>query len=236
MKNSRDNILKRSSHLYDQIYEVLWQRILDGTIGPGSKIRDTAWAKLLGVSRTPVREALRKLEHDGLLESQHHGGYKFRQPESCELANLYECRAVLEGLAARGAADKISSAQIDELGKIAKSASDAVDDADYETALERNTRFHQKIIVICGNPYLEKLLSSLRRMILFNRSILLKSAQLSSGSPRHYAEHLESTQRDHQAILNALRNHDAIASETQMREHLFRTAADMQNLLATVDH
>lgn len=225
-------MLKRQGPLYEQIYEVLWQSLLDGEIGPGTKIRDTEWAARLGVSRTPVREALRKLEHDNVLEAQDHGGYRFRRLEPAELIELYDCRAVLEGLAAAKAATRVTADDIAALSALQQETQGTVERGDFQAALELTTAFHQRIIDASGQPHLSKLLHSLKRMTLLARALLLSSAQRSRDSHQAYADHMAAVLLDHDAILAALRTGDADSSERLMRNHLARTATDMQALIA----
>src|SRR3546814_13657242 len=139
-------MIKRTGPLYDEVYEVMWANILSGQIEPHERIHDTDWAAKLNVSRTTVREALRKLEHEGMLLPMSHGGYRFREVTSEDLRKLYQCRAVLEGLAAQQAAVNLSASQIRNLGSLIVAAEAKIKGYDFDEALKPNTKFHDVIL------------------------------------------------------------------------------------------
>lgn len=221
--------LNRVGPLYDQVYEVLWARILSGEIGHGTRLSDLEWSAKLNVSRTPVREAMRKLQQDGVLLPLTRGGYEVRRMQAQDLQSLYRCRAVLEALAVREAAPNISPRQIEKLTKLVQQTKSALESRDFEKAFKLNTQFHEALVSFSGNPYLENLLKGLRRMILFARSSLMVAAH-DPKLAHEYAEHLSHTQRDHQQILDFLQKGNAQAAANQMQEHLFSTGDDMSDI------
>src|SRR5262245_27672557 len=103
------------SALVDQLAASLQARILSGEIASGTRLRKEALADEFGLSRTPVREALRKLESTGLIELRPNRGALVRHPTAREIREAYEVRAELEGLAAQLAAARIQDAQLDRL-------------------------------------------------------------------------------------------------------------------------
>src|SRR5215475_3778307 len=98
----------------DVVYGVLRRGILDGELAPGRRLRSDALATDLDVSRTPVREALRKLETEGLVVASRHG-VVVRQPTEQDLTEIFYMREALEGMAARLAAENATRAEVDEL-------------------------------------------------------------------------------------------------------------------------
>ena len=225
--------VNRSDPLYDQVYEALWSRIASGEIKPGSRLSDLQWSANLNVSRTPVREAMRKLQQDGVLLPLSRGGYEVLRISAQDLQKLYRCRAVLESLAVREATENITKRQLEKLKQLFEQTEQAVADKKFDQAFKLNTQFHQSIVQYCGNPYLQGLLSNLSRMILFARSSLMIAAH-NPDTVRPYAEHLESTQKDHREILELLSAGDAVAAARRMEEHLFATGENMGRIAKAI--
>jgi DNA-binding GntR family transcriptional regulator len=223
--------IERPEPLYDQIYEILWEKILSGEIAPGQRLSDVDWARRLDVSRTPAREAMRKLEQEGMLLPLPRGGYELRAVDPRDLRGLYRCRAVLEGLAAREAAATLSPPDCARLEQLIGTTERHVAARAYDDALKCNTKFHARIVEAALNPYLSRLLQSLRRLILFNRVSLFNAARLDPQAAGSYGGHIERTQRHHRVILQALRRGDAEAASALMQSHLFDTAEDMDRIL-----
>src|SRR3546814_19664183 len=103
-----------------------------------------------------------------------HGGYRVREVTSEDLRNLYQCRAVLEGLAAQQAAVNLSASQIRNLGSLIVAAEAKIKGYDFDEALKLNTKFHDVIIQSSGNEHLARLADVITKMILLNRLNLLK--------------------------------------------------------------
>jgi DNA-binding GntR family transcriptional regulator len=225
---------KRHDPLYEQIYEILWDKIIAGEIRPRERLRDVDWAAQLQVSRTPVREALRMMEHEGVLIALAHGGYEVRQVHPVDLIALYRCRAVLEGLAAREAAVRLSDAALAELEWMIEPSGALIVQGAFARSFQLNTDFHDRLVAASGNAHLVRLLQSLRRMILFIRSSLMNEVTLNERARADYAAHLERTHRHHRGLLEALRAHDAERADGLMRAHLFQTAQDMDDVLRQI--
>lgn len=225
--------VNRSDPLYDQVYEALWSRIVSGEIKPGTRLSDLQWSANLNVSRTPVREAMRKLQQDGVLLPLSRGGYEVLRISAQDLQKLYRCRAVLESLAVREATENITKRQTDKLEQLFEQTEQAVAEQKFDRAFKLNTQFHQTIVQYCGNPYLQGLLSNLSRMILFARSSLMIAAH-NSQIARPYVEHLESTQKDHREILDLLKSGDAGAAARRMERHLFATGENMGTIAKAI--
>lgn len=223
--------IERSDHLYDQIYEILWEKILAREITPGQRLSDVDWGRQLNVSRTPAREAMRKLEQEGILLPLPRGGYELRAVNPRDLKGLYRCRAVLEGLAAHEAASGLSAADCTGLEQLISTTERHVAARAFDDALKCNTEFHSRIIEAAENPHLVRLLQSLRRLILFNRVSLINVTRLSPQADLSYGDHIERTQHDHRSILQALRARDGALASSLMQAHLFRTADDMDRIL-----
>jgi DNA-binding GntR family transcriptional regulator len=110
----------------DAVYEALRQRIVDGKLAPGQRLRSDTLAMMLKVSRTPVREALRKLEAEGLIGHSPRGGLIVKQLSEDDLTEIFQIREALEGLAARLAADNATPSEITELHALIEDMQSAV--------------------------------------------------------------------------------------------------------------
>lgn len=221
--------VSRNGPLFDQVYDILWQRIIAGEITHGTRLSDLDWSKKLNVSRTPVREAMRKLQQDGILVQLDRGGCEIRRMSPNDLRSLYRCRAVLESLAVREAMDRFSEKEAKKLGELIDETQAALDSQEFDRAFALNTRFHNVILELSNNTYLKHLLTDLRRMILFARSSLMIAAHQSEIS-NSYAEHLHRVQVDHREILEAMIARDTDRAAARMQEHLFSTGDDMAAL------
>jgi DNA-binding GntR family transcriptional regulator len=223
--------LIRNEPLYDQIYDVLWQRILAMEIPAGARVRDVEWAEKLDVSRTPVREAFRKLQKDGVIEPVGHGRYILKRIDAEELRSLYRCRAVLEALAVRDLQGHVSAQDLARLEAIVQRTQTCLTERDFRAAYQLNTEFHGEIIVLAPNSHLHTLLATLRRLILYARSSLRDLIEANTPLTGMYADHLQRSQEHHVAIVGAIAAGTFDKAARQMEKHLFETAEHMADIL-----
>lgn len=188
-------------------YAQLLDEIRHGRLLPGDRLTETELAARLGISRTPVREAIRALESDGLVTHRPRVGATVRAMDSAEVTELYEMRAVLEGTAARFAARAAYDAEITEMAQINSAMSDAVGDVAQLTAL--NQRFHAMLLHAARNRFLVRSVESIQKTLLILGPSTLEETSRAKGA---LAEHA--------AIIVALRAHDGDAAETAMRAHI----------------
>ena len=224
--------LTRQEPLYEQVYELLWEKFLSGEISPGARIGDVEWAERLNVSRTPVREALRKIEHEGIIEAQDNGRYQVRDFQPHDVRNLYRCRAALEGIATFDAAERITAPDLKTLKVLVDKTEEAIASRADELAATCNTEFHGIIIAASANDDAARVLAFLRRTIQFSRSAVRSKTSESTLGRDHYFSHLSQVVHDHRRIVAALKAKDRETAEARMREHLLRTSQDMAMLVA----
>lgn len=187
-------------------YEKLLRAILDARLRPGDRIVETELASLLGLSRTPIREAIRQLESDGLVTHQPRIGATVRKLDYSEVNELYEMRAVLEGTAARLAARGASDIELSELDAINE---DMAGSSDTARLSELNSLFHGVILNAARNRFLVKSVSAVQKTLL-----ILGPSTLADDARARAANN------EHKAIVEALRARDGDASEAQMRAHI----------------
>ncbi|MFC7328325.1 GntR family transcriptional regulator [Marinactinospora rubrisoli] len=199
----------------DYVHEALRQEILDGTLPPGSAIGQEEIAARLGVSITPVREALRRLESDGLISYRAHRGATVSELGSDAVEELYLLRAAVEGLAARLAATRVTEDQLARLREVHERmlAADARSDA---RALAEDSRlFHQLVADIGGPAFLAAHIRSIRQ----NNPVPLSVSLWNTPENAHHF--LDA----HARLLRALQDRDAESAERVMAEHIRASAA-----------
>jgi DNA-binding GntR family transcriptional regulator len=187
-------------------YERLISAIRDGSLRPGDRLVETDLANRLGISRTPIREAIRQLESDGLVSHQPRIGATVRILDYSEITELYEMRTVLEGTAARFASRAASEVELTELEVINEEMRLAVDTAKLS---EANRQFHNVILNAARNRFLVKSVEAVQKTLL-----ILGPSTMEEGdrAAKAIAEHAE--------IVSALRARDADAAESCMRAHI----------------
>ena len=221
----------RAEPLHARTYDLLWQRLESGELASGARLRDTDWAARLGVSHTPVREALRKLAHDGALDPLDAGGYQVHRFTAGEITELYRCRAALEALAAEEAARRYGARLSAALTTNVTQAEAALATDDLEALQRLNGAFHDAVLEAAASPYLTRLLEQTRRLVRMARRQLLVRA-LSDNAPREeYRAGLARVLADHVALQRAIAEGDGARAGALMRGHLLATARDMGAVL-----
>lgn len=188
-------------------YERLLEEIASGQLPPGTRLREVELAGRLGISRTPVRDAIRQLEADGLVVHVPRAGATIRTLDYTEVMELYEMRAVLEGTAARLAARAASDVEIAELESLNEELAAAEGDARRSYLL--NKQFHRTLLDAARNRYLTRSVNSLEKTLL-----ILGPSTLSETDRAREAV------AEHAAVLEALRAHDGAGAEDLMRRHI----------------
>jgi DNA-binding GntR family transcriptional regulator len=188
-------------------YDLLRRAIIDGRFPPGERLTEVGVASLLGISRTPVREAIARLIKDGLLRNTRGVGIEVVDPRM-EFLDIYYIREMIEGCAARLAAMRATSEEAAEIVALAKE-SHATDPADVETRARLNEAFHLRIADAGHAPRLERLVRDYRDLFASPRMLKLYS----SAETRRALD-------DHRRIASAIAAGDGDAAELAMREHL----------------
>ena len=227
-KIGRDHTgLPARNHLFEQIHGILWEKIRSGEIESGQRLKDIEWARKLNVSRTPVREAMRKMQQEGVLVPLAQGGYEVRATSRVDLIELYRCRGALEALAADEAASHFDDAVAARFEALIARADDAIERGDLDAAFALNTEFHAAVLELSGNRHLGGLLGALQRLVMFYRAALLR---LSKDDPRTkslYLDRLRVKQDRHREIFAALRARDGARAAALMQAHVRETAEDL---------
>ncbi|HVB11179.1 MAG TPA: GntR family transcriptional regulator [Bacillota bacterium] len=212
--------LRRALPLFDQAYDAVVERILDGRLPLGSRLVESALAADLGTSRTPVREAIRRLERDGLAVRTPTGGVAVFQPQPEDVRQIYESRIAIEGMAAFLAASRSTPAEREVITGTVATLAEAYAAGDEAGVVRANTAFHDALLAACGNRYLQTLAAHLRHHVLLTRA--LDRAQ--HGDSASVLGH-------HRAILAAITAGDGPRARQLTEEHI-RSHADRSGAAA----
>ncbi len=202
--------LKRT-RLTDEAAQVLREAILTGEIASGTRLRQVQLATQLGISRTPLREALMKLEQEGLIELLPGGGLRVAVLNLDEAVELYDIREVLDGLAARLAAQRIDERGIRDLERHLMRMRECLTRQDAHTWFVAHVAFHDWIFRASGNGRLQALSSVVRLSIQRFHPVLLTT-------PNRPVE----AYQEHRDIFEAIQVHDPEAAERLARAHIAR--------------
>lgn len=187
-----------------------------GELPPGSRLAAPSLAKELGVSRSPVRDAVLQLVREGLAIEEFNRGAVVYLPSRSALVSLYHAREALEGMAARLAVDTISDAVLDELSAVLDDH-ESIDVDDFPRHIDLDSRFHRMIRDAAASPVLVKMLEEIQGQVI----VAMRSTNLSGGVHR--------ATTDHRAIVDALRRRDPDAAEKMARNHISRLRALLED-------
>lgn len=188
-------------------YELILDAIDSGALPPGTRLREVELAERFHVSRTPVREALKRLEATGLVVHEPHHGAVVAMLDHGQTVELYQVREVLEGAAARLAASQATPEEIEILREMLAQDHARVDDP---VALARGNRlFHRQLHLAARNRFLDTMLENMRRSLLLLAGTTLGQPE---RGPASLAEHGE--------IVAAIAAHDPDAAEAAARRHI----------------
>jgi DNA-binding GntR family transcriptional regulator len=172
--------------LREIVYEELKMQILKGQIVPGTRMMEVEMAEEMGVSRTPIREAIRKLEKEGLVTIEPRKGAYASQISTKDMVDILEVRQNMEGLAAHYAALRMSDEQKKRLGEIADSYNKAVVENNTPDMIAYDTAFHHLIVEGSGNKMLVHMIEQLQELVLRFRYLYYDDFKRAEKMPREH--------------------------------------------------
>lgn len=195
--------------LRDVVFENLRTAILEGDLKAGQRLMEVQLAEQLGVSRTPIREAIRKLELEGLVVMLPRKGAYVANISFKDLIDVLEIRSSLEGLAASLAAERRRDEDIDELEKVAKEFEKSVRETDIDNVLKKDVEFHEKVFLMANNKKLYQLITSLWEQVHRFRRTYVSDYEASL-----------SLVDEHNRILQAIKDGDCELAKKNATEHI----------------
>jgi GntR family transcriptional regulator of vanillate catabolism len=207
----------------------LRELILSGEFAPGERMSELPLVERLGVSRTPLRLALAELEHEGLLRGLARGGYVVREFTPADISDAIELRGVLEGTAARFAAERgTSRREVRSLRAVNDALGELVHRADYES-FERymglNERFHARLLTLAHSPLLERAVDGIVSLPFAGPSAALVITEAELPESR---EILIIAHRHHLGIIDAIERREGARAESLAREHARLALANLE--------
>lgn len=214
--------MEKPISLVDQAYEDIKDKICDFRLFPGQVISDFILSKELGMSRTPIRQALQRLERDGLIDDAGAGkSYEVSRITAEEIIELFDARQGIEVMAVKLAVDKgISETQIIEMERMNFNMEEANKDGRIKDNFQYDQEFHDYLVSMSGN----------KKLIRFHDSLLtqLRRMRMLSYLERTYQD---KAYRDHQAILRGLQGGDKKMVQQALEEHIETSKNDYLRLL-----
>lgn len=203
------SVLKKVKPIRDIVYELLRKAILDGKIKPGERIVENDYAEMFHTSRTPIREALRKLEMEGFVEYLPRKGVIVKGFSLSDIIEIYEIRKSLECLAIRHVVAKISGQEIDQIRAIVREMEKANQEDNIEQLVTICQQFHDTILHTSSMPRLTSMINTLQDYLeRFKRVTLEKPKRRGNAI------------KEHQEIFRAIDQRDVNKAEELISQHI----------------
>lgn len=206
--------------LRELVFETLREAIIDGELPPGERLMEIQVAEELGVSRTPVREAIRKLELEGLVAMIPRKGAYVAGLSMKDVIEVFEIRAALEGLAASLAAERATDEELEDLERQLVRTTNLIDASDLNGMVEIDTDFHSLLYTVSRNNRLAQIINNLREQIQRFR-------QTSLSFPGRMKEALE----EHREIVEAVSSRDPELARRLAQEHIENAENSMMKVI-----
>lgn len=209
--------------LRDIALETIRDAIITGALKPGQHLKERDLSEKMGISTTPIKEAIRVLSYEGLVESIPRKGNFVSELADTLISDIMYFRAQLEGYAVRLATDRMSQEDINDLEQYIAEAEFVLKNKDRdktEKITELNNKFHMKLRVSTNN---QLILNMIMNIVSFDKSFRKRALS--------YEEELERGVKEHKAIVKAIKDGNSTEAEEKMRNHIERTAKDVLSKL-----
>ena len=212
--------MKKKS-LTEKAYRAIKARIINMDLHPGVALSEAKIASELRMTRTPVREAIQRLKHEGFLKVVPYKGTFVNSVSPEEIRQIYETAEALEGTATRLAAEKASDRDVERLEKIIDRMKNALTDNNMESWVAADLKFHETVLEIAHNKYIIGAMKRINDQVHRARQIYIRV----QGKPAQSTE-------DHEKVMHAIRAHDAKLAREITEQHLRRIGEDHIRIFA----
>jgi DNA-binding GntR family transcriptional regulator len=203
--------IRKGRFLREQVYKNLKTSILNQSLPPGKRLVEERLAEELGTSRTPVREAIQKLEKEGLIHKLSKGGYAVSAITDEDIDEVFGIRGILEGYAAYLATTRVTDEDIRSLEEIVSKEEQCLKKGELEECIRLNTEFHDRLYRIAQSAKLYSIINDLRDYIYRYRIIILR-----------YEGMVEVSIKDHREMIVLMKSKRATKVERLVRKHITR--------------
>lgn len=217
MRDNKQNEIESNQSLHGKVFDQLKNGILNGKYKHGDLLNEVKMAEEMGVSRTPVREALRQLELEGLAAYTPNKGVVVRGLSREDIKDIYQIRLMIEGMTARCAAENITEEELAELKEYIELEEFYTGRDDVKQLSRLDSCFHETIYKACGSRLLTKTLKAFHHYVKSVRDISLSCP-----------ERAKETYSEHKAIYEAIRDRDRELAEILMEQHVRNATAFME--------
>lgn len=201
--------LKKPSDLNNWAYRIIKNQILDSEVKAGEQLRVESLAEKMGISRTPIREALLRLVNEGLVKAESRVGYFVRGMTKRDLVDLFELREILESYAAEKAATLLRDDELEYLQQLHKKSIQAVKQSKLSKFVELEIKLHNLIIEKSDNRRLSEVLESLKDLTYRERVLSVKSM-----------DNLKASLKEHSDVVEALKRKNGKLAGQKMKKHI----------------
>ena len=195
--------------LREVVYETLREAIRNGSLTPGERLMEIQLAEELGVSRTPVREAIRKLELERFVVMLPRRGTYVANLSLKDINEVFEIRAALDGLAAGLAAERITEEELEQMERLLVEIADCIEQHNNQKIVEADEAFHDILYRASRNERLVGIICNLREQFARFRSVSIK-----------YPGRLQNTLEEHRQLVEAIAQRNPEAAQQKAREHI----------------
>ena len=220
MNTNLGTLPHKPSELKDWAYEIIKKAILDLHFSPGAQLRIHDLTEQMQVSRTPVREALLRLENEGLVRAVSRVGFFVTEITRRDLRELFELRELLESRATERATPLLTDDDLRQMDHLFEVSVAAVDEGDLNGFLVAETAFHTLLIDRCDNLRLIEMMESLKDLTYRERILSLKSM-----------ENVRESCKEHRRLLDALHERDAQSAGRFMKDHIRNVSSRLLDFL-----
>jgi len=214
--------------LSEDIAESIKKAIIRGKFKPGEKISEGELAESMGTSRTPLREAFRKLENEGFIEIIPRKGAVVTEIYPEEASDLYQIKSVLEGLAAKLAMSRITEKEIDKLEKINEDLKSLIDKNDIEMFYKTHQRFHEVFVKSSGNDRLIQMVRNLNDHFKRYGIVSLTLPGQFESATRQHAEIVEAFRQGDEKQVEAKVRKNVMTGGRVLVDHLSRSRSELE--------
>ncbi len=223
MSNPDIAVKFKRTFVRDQAYQLLRNWIIDGTLQPEQKLRDKELAEQLGVSRTPIREALLRLEDEGLIQTKPNSATIVAPIDVDQIYDLYSIIWTLETLAIQQSNLNLDDTRLQTMQTINKELKQALDTGDYRLAVLKDEAFHAMLTELCPNQELRSILANLKQKVKRIELVYF-----------HRVDDVHLSGDEHDQILSALKQQDLTRLQTAIEHNWRQSFSRLQRFITTI--